>query len=234
MTRRKALFSVDKHFWLLLVELFRCYYVVNGARPIFNNLVLFRLRNLRIWSHILFLVIRLKKNMSAHVWGDIGIMIKQKFHLAQLNLAELIDVSMAFRGVSFLCHILFFDWQVKIFSLQGKSEQSKYIWELICTLCVNGSSIRWDHNGNWQNLNSWHNTINIEVKYWGTHTQRFMVKCQVLQDDLWKFPLCYRTMKRLGTRARHPGRKTEKTKRRKKNQTERWRKRCLKQKVLCI
>lgn len=176
----------------------------------------------------------LKKNMSAHVWGDIGIMIKQKFHLAQLNLAELIDVSMAFRGVSFLCHIMFFDWQVKIFSLQGKSEQSKYIWELICTLCVNGSSIRWDHNGNWQNLNSWHNTINIEVKYWGTHTQRFMVKCQVLQDDLWKFPLCYRTMKRLGTRARHPGRKTEKTKRRKKNQTERWRKRCLKQKVLCI
>lgn len=230
MTRRKALFSVDKHFWLLLVELFRCYYVVNGARPIFNNLVLFRLRNLRIWSHILFL----KKNMSAHVWGDIGIMIKQKFHLAQLNLAELIDVSMAFQGVSFLCHILFFDWQVKIFSLQGKSEQSKYIWELICTLCVNGSSIRWDHNGNWQNLNSWHNTINIEVKYWGTHTQRFMVKCQVLQDDLWKFPLCYRTMKRLGTRARHPGRKTKKTKRRKKNQTERWRKRCLKQKVLCI
>lgn len=102
----------------------------------------------------------LKKNMSAHVWGDIGIMIKQKFHLAQLNLAELIDVSMAFRGVSFLCHILFFDWQVKIFSLQGKSEQSKYIWELICTLCVNGSSIRWDHNGNWQNLNSWHNIIN--------------------------------------------------------------------------
>lgn len=36
-------------------------------------------------------------------------MIKQKFHLAQLNLAELIDVSMAFRGVSFQCHILFFD-----------------------------------------------------------------------------------------------------------------------------
>lgn len=75
---------------------------------------------------------------------------------------------MTFQGVSFLCHILFVDWQVKIFSLQGKSEQSKYIWELICTLCVNGSSIRWDHNGNRQNLNSWHNTINIYVKYWGT------------------------------------------------------------------
>lgn len=41
-------------------------------------------------------------------------------------------------------------------------------------------------------------------------------------------------MKRLRTCRTHPGRKTEKTERRRKNPTERWRKRCLKLKVLYI